>query len=122
MKCPFKKMEPDNETPGKLKNVGNEIFQNLSFPVEFDSVMQENFIKMHALIYKAFIEFWNTVIFPLVEKSIRARRASPTRSASRSRSPRASSAKKIPGGFRKSHKKLLRKIKIKSKKIRRSTK
>jgi hypothetical protein len=116
MKCPFKKMEPDNETPGKLKNVENEIFQNLSFPVEFDSVMQENFIKMHALIYKAFIEFWNTVIFPLVEKSARR--------ASASRSPRASSssAKRIPGGFRKSLKILLRKIKIKSKKIRRSIK
>jgi len=90
--CPFKKFEPDSEIPGSFKTVSNDIFQNLNFSKEFNSNDQQNFIRMHAFIYNAFIQYWYTKIFPLVKTSVRAKSASRRPRGSRNRSSRSRSS------------------------------
>ncbi len=67
-KCPFKSFVPSSETPGMFELNDDMLFQNISFPSEFNIETQDNFVRLHLFIYNKFIQFWNTRIFPTVRK------------------------------------------------------
>jgi len=66
--CPFKPFVPSTTTAGMFELIDDMLFQNVSFPNEFNIELQQHFVILHSFIYNKFIQFWNTFVFPQVRK------------------------------------------------------